>query len=43
MTSEKHHPGYVLIPTKQFDKVRAVSKAIFVPMARAALKDSPDV
>lgn len=24
MTSERHHPGYVLIPTEQFDRILAL-------------------
>ena len=27
MTSEAHHPGYVLIPTEQFDRIRAALSA----------------
>lgn len=26
MTSEKHHPGYVLIPTEKFEQLRAAAK-----------------
>jgi len=25
MTSEKHHPGYVLIPTEKFEKIRSIT------------------
>lgn len=28
MTSERHHPGYVLIPAAKFDQLRAVSEAL---------------
>jgi hypothetical protein len=28
LTSEKHHPGYVLIPTEQFDRIRATLSAL---------------
>lgn len=28
MTSEKHHPGYVLIPTEKFERIRAALAAI---------------
>lgn len=42
MTSETHHPGYVLVPTAAFEKVRAVSLGVRAVDLADALKSLND-
>jgi len=40
VTSENHHPGYVLIPTERFDRLKR-AEAIIVAHPAAPQKDAP--